>query len=121
MSVLKKTPLFSEYEKFGAKTNDFGGWDLPVQFSSIKHEHELTRTKATMFDVSHMGENVVKGPDSLTFLQRMVTSDVSKLKPNKAQYTFMCYEGRRIDDDIHISMLDDNHYLFVVHAANLVK
>ena len=121
MSVLKKTPLFSEYEKFGAKTIDFGGWDLPVQFSSIKHEHELTRTKATMFDVSHMGEIVVKGPDSLTFLQRMVTNDVSKLKPNKAQYTFMCYEDGGIVDDFLIYMLDDNHYLLVVNAANTEK
>src|SRR5690625_3324459 len=89
MSELNKTPLYPEYATFGAKTIDFGGWDLPVQFSSIKQEHELTRTKATLFDVSHMGEIVVKGPNSLEFLQKVATNDVSKLVPNKAQYTFM--------------------------------
>lgn len=70
MSELKRTPLYPEYEKHGAKTIDFGGWDLPVQFAGIKHEHEVTRTKAGLFDVSHMGEIIVKGPESLIFLQK---------------------------------------------------
>ena len=92
MSELKKTPLFADYAKLGARTIDFGGWDLPVQFSSIKHEHEVTRTKATAFDVSHMGQIVVRGNESESFLQKMVTNDVSKLKVGRVQYTFMCYE-----------------------------
>src|SRR5690625_755099 len=121
MSVLKKTPLFSEYEKFGAKTIDFGGWDLPVQFSSIKHEHEVTRTKAGMFDVSHMGEIFVKGPKSLDFLQKMVTNDVSKLSVNRAQYTFMCYENGGTVDDFLIYKLEEDNYLLVVNAANIDK
>src|SRR5690625_4275446 len=121
MSVLKKTPLFSEYEKHHAKTIDFGGWDLPVQFSSIKHEHELTRTKATLFDVSHMGEIIVKGKGSLPFLQRLVTNDVGNLIPNKAQYTFMCYENGGIVDDFLIYMMEENYYLLVVNAANTEK
>jgi len=118
MSYLKRTPLFPEYEKSGAKTIDFGGWDLPVQFSGIKHEHKTTRTKAGLFDVSHMGEIVVKGPQSLAFLQRVVTNDVAKLTPKRAQYTFMCYENGGTIDDFLIYMMDENHYLLVVNAAN---
>jgi len=121
VSQLKRTPLFSEYEKYGAKTIDFGGWDLPVQFSGIKHEHEVTRTKAGLFDVSHMGEIVVKGPKSLSFLQKMTTNDVSKLTLNRAQYTFMCNENGGVIDDFLIYMLDDNYYLLVVNAANTEK
>src|SRR4051794_1285562 len=98
MSELKQTPIFPEYEKYGAKTIDFGGWDLPVQFSSIKHEHEVTRTKAGLFDVSHMGEILVKGPKSLEYLQHMTTNDVAKLSPKRIQYTFMCYpDGGTVD------------------------
>lgn len=121
MSELKRTPIFSEYEKYGAKTIDFGGWDLPVQFSGIKHEHEVTRTKAGLFDVSHMGEIVVKGPKSLSFLQKMTTNDVSNLTPNRAQYTFMCNENGGVIDDFLIYMLEEQHYLLVVNAANTEK
>lgn len=121
MSELKRTPLYPEYEKHGAKTIDFGGWDLPVQFAGIKHEHEVTRTKAGLFDVSHMGEIIVKGPESLIFLQKMTTNDVSKLTPNKAHYTFMCYENGGVVDDFLIYMIEEDHYLLVVNAANTVK
>lgn len=70
MSELKRTPLFDTYKEYGAKTIDFGGWELPVQFSSIKEEHEAVRTKAGLFDVSHMGEIEVKGTGSLEYLQK---------------------------------------------------
>src|SRR5699024_6042632 len=119
---LKRTPLYPAYAAHGAKTIDFGGWDLPVQFSSgIIQEHQMTRTKATLFDVSHMGEIKVQGPDSLAFLQKMVTNDVSKLVPNKAQYTFMCEETGGTLDDFLIYMLAENEYLLVVNAANIEK
>lgn len=121
MSELKRTPIFPEYERLGAKTIDFGGWDLPVQFTSIKAEHEATRTQAGMFDVSHMGEITVKGPKSLEFLQKVVTNDVSKLTPNRAQYTLMCYEDGGSIDDFLIYMMDENDYLLVVNAANIEK
>ncbi|MEC5422270.1 glycine cleavage system aminomethyltransferase GcvT [Virgibacillus sp. C22-A2] len=121
MDELKRTSLFPEYEKYGAKTIDFGGWDLPVHFSSIKHEHVTTRTKAGLFDVSHMGEIVVKGPKSLDFLQKLVTNDVSKLTPNRAQYTIMCYENGGAVDDFLIYMMEENDYLLVVNAANTEK
>ncbi|MCP3025705.1 glycine cleavage system aminomethyltransferase GcvT [Halobacillus sp. A5] len=121
MADLKRTPLYSEYKKLGAKTIDFGGWDLPVQFSSIKEEHRATRQKAGLFDVSHMGEALVEGRDSLSFLQKMLTNDVSKLKPGKAQYTIMCYEDGGTVDDLIVYMLEENKYLLVINAANREK
>ncbi|MYL71898.1 glycine cleavage system aminomethyltransferase GcvT [Halobacillus litoralis] len=121
MADLKRTPLYSEYKKLGAKTIDFGGWDLPVQFSSIKEEHHATRTAAGLFDVSHMAEVMVEGPDSLSFLQKMLTNDVSKLEPGKAQYTIMCYEDGGTVDDLIVYHLDQDKYLLVVNAANRQK
>ncbi|WP_164218036.1 glycine cleavage system aminomethyltransferase GcvT [Virgibacillus sp. YIM 98842] len=121
MSDLKRTPIFPEYEKLGGKTIDFGGWELPVQFSGIKEEHHATRNQAGLFDVSHMGEITVKGPKSLEFLQKMVTQDVSKSTPNRAQYTFMCYENGGTVDDFLIYMMGENDYLLVVNAANTEK
>ncbi|MBA4535796.1 glycine cleavage system aminomethyltransferase GcvT [Bacillus aquiflavi] len=121
MSQLKRTPLFDAYKEYGAKTIDFGGWELPVQFSSIKEEHEAVRTKAGLFDVSHMGEIEVKGPDSLNFLQKMMTNDVSKINIGDAQYTAMCYDNGGTVDDLLIYKLADEHYLLVVNAANTEK
>ncbi len=121
LTELKRTPLFDEYQKHGAKTIDFGGWDLPVQFSSIKEEHEAVRTKAGLFDVSHMGEIDVKGKDSLAYLQKMMTNDVSQLKDGATQYTAMCYENGGTVDDLLIYKKTDEHYLLVVNASNTDK
>lgn len=121
MSTLKRTPLFEVYEKYGAKTIDFGGWELPVQFSSIKEEHEAVRTKAGLFDVSHMGEIEVNGKDSLDFLQKVMTNDISKLKDGGAQYTAMCYEDGGTVDDLLVYRKGENDYLLVVNAANIEK
>ncbi|MCM3704554.1 MULTISPECIES: glycine cleavage system aminomethyltransferase GcvT [Cytobacillus] len=121
MSQLKRTPLFEVYKDHGAKTIDFGGWDLPVQFSSIKEEHEAVRTKAGLFDVSHMGEIEVKGTDSLKYLQKMMTNDISKLKNSGAQYTAMCYENGGTVDDLLVYKIEDDHYLLVVNASNIEK
>ncbi|MHC0035939.1 glycine cleavage system aminomethyltransferase GcvT [Pseudoneobacillus sp. C159] len=121
MSELKRTPLFEIYKEYGAKTIDFGGWELPVQFSKIQDEHEAVRTKAGLFDVSHMGEFEVKGPDSLAFLQKMMTNDVSKVNNGGAIYTAMCYENGGTVDDLLIYKMEDNHYLLVVNASNIDK
>lgn len=121
MSQLKRTPLFEVYKDYGAKTIDFGGWDLPVQFSSIKEEHEAVRTKAGLFDVSHMGEIEVKGTDSLKYLQKMMTNDISKLNNSGAQYTAMCYENGGTVDDLLVYKIEDDHYLLVVNASNIEK
>ena len=116
-----KTPLFETYKSMGAKTIDFGGWALPVQFSSIKEEHEAVRTRAGLFDVSHMGEIDVKGEQALDYLQKMMTNDVSKLKVNEAQYTAMCYDDGGTVDDLLVYKYSEEHYLLVVNAANTVK
>ncbi|MFL0364185.1 glycine cleavage system aminomethyltransferase GcvT [Pseudobacillus sp. 179-B 2D1 NHS] len=121
MGELKRTPLFEWYKQSGAKTIDFGGWELPVQFSSIKEEHEAVRTKAGLFDVSHMGEVTVKGEGALAFLQKMMTNDLSKLQPNQAMYTIMCNEKGGAVDDLLVYMLAEENYLLVVNAANTDK
>ncbi|MEQ2526159.1 glycine cleavage system aminomethyltransferase GcvT [Bacillaceae bacterium CLA-AA-H227] len=121
MSQLKRTPLFDIYKNYGGKTIDFGGWDLPVQFSSIKEEHEAVRTKAGLFDVSHMGEIEVKGPNSLPYLQKMMTNDISKISTGGAQYTAMCYENGGTVEDLLVYKRADEDYLLVVNAANIEK
>jgi len=121
MSDLKRTPLYPEYDALGAKTVDFGGWDMPVQFSGIKQEHEATRTKAGLFDVSHMGEISVKGPKAEEYLQKVTTNDVSKLTANRAHYTFSCYENGGVVDDFLIYKIADEDFLLVVNAGNTDK
>ncbi|RNF41064.1 glycine cleavage system aminomethyltransferase GcvT [Planococcus salinus] len=121
MGELKRTPLFESYAKYGGKTIDFGGWQLPVQFSSIKQEHEAVRTRAGLFDVSHMGEISVTGTDSEAYLQQLVTNDVSKVKAGQAQYTAMCYEDGGTVDDLLVYKISDHHFLLVVNASNIDK
>ncbi|WP_062104698.1 glycine cleavage system aminomethyltransferase GcvT [Bacillus niameyensis] len=121
MTTLKRTPLDPLYEEMGAKTIDFGGWALPVQFSSIKDEHHAVRTKAGLFDVSHMGEVIVKGKDSLKFLQKMLTNDLAKLKAGEVLYTAMCYDDGGTVDDLLVYQLAEMEYLLVVNAANTEK
>ncbi|MGG3623899.1 glycine cleavage system aminomethyltransferase GcvT [Bacillus gobiensis] len=119
--MLKRTPLFDLYKDYGGKTIDFGGWELPVQFSSIKGEHEAVRSKAGLFDVSHMGEVEVRGEDSLEFLQRLLTNDVSLLKDGQALYSAMCYEDGGTVDDLLVYKRNENLYLVVINASNIEK
>ncbi|MFP7202410.1 glycine cleavage system aminomethyltransferase GcvT [Lysinibacillus halotolerans] len=118
---LKRTPLFHEYAKYGGKTIDFGGWELPVQFSSIKEEHDAVRNRAGLFDVSHMGEILVEGKDALKFLQNLLTNDISKIAIGGAQYNAMCYETGGVVDDLLVYRLEENRYLLCVNAANIEK
>lgn len=118
MGDLKRTPIYPVYD---AKTVDFGGWEMPVQFVGIKDEHHTTREKAGLFDVSHMGEVLVEGPDSEAYLQKMLTNDLSKVSVNQAQYTIMCYEDGGTVDDLIVYKLDEKKYLLVLNAANVEK
>lgn len=120
-TALKQTPLFEVYGKFGAKVIDFGGWALPVQFSSILEEHEVVRTKAGLFDVSHMGEVLVEGKDAESYINYLCTNDVTKLGINQAQYTAMCYPDGGTVDDLLVYKLDNEKYLLVINAANIEK
>jgi len=121
VSRLKQTPLYPLYERYGAKTIDFGGWELPVYFSGIQKEHEAVREKAGLFDVSHMGEVVVSGPDALRFLQYLTTNDVSRLRAGQAQYSLMCYPDGGVVDDLLVYRLADDRFMLVVNAANIDK
>jgi len=118
---LKRTPLFDEYAKFGGKTIDFGGWDLPVQFSSIKEEHDAVRDRAGLFDVSHMGEIFVEGKDALAYLQHLLTNEISNIAIGGAQYNAMCYETGGVVDDLLVYRLGEEKYLLCVNAANIEK
>ncbi len=119
---LLRTPLFSRYARYeGVRCIDFGGWELPVQFSGIQKEHEAVRECAGLFDVSHMGEFYVEGPEAGGFLQQLTTNDVSLLKPGKAQYTFLCYPDGGVVDDLLIYMLEQDRYMLVVNASNIDK
>jgi aminomethyltransferase len=122
VSQLKRTPLYPLYERYGAKTIDFGGWDLPVQFGDgIQKEHEAVRQRAGLFDVSHMGEVRVTGLDALNFLQNISTNDVSKLVNGQAQYSMMCYPDGGVVDDLLVYKFADRHYMLVINASNIDK
>jgi len=100
---------------------DFGGWEMPVQYAGIKREHKAVRSRAGVFDISHMGEFFVSGDGALELLQYVTVNDVAKLTPGKAQYTVMCYEDGGIVDDLIVYMLDEQLYMLVVNAANIEK
>lgn len=119
--VLKSTALHSIYAKYGGKVIDFGGWSLPVQFSGILDEHQAVRERAGLFDVSHMGEVEVKGPNSLNFIQKIITNDASKLVDGKAIYSPMCYHDGGTVDDLLVYRIYENNYILVINAANIDK
>jgi aminomethyltransferase len=121
MSGLKQTPLYPLYSKYGGKTIDFGGWDLPVQFTGIQNEHDAVRLRAGLFDVSHMGEFMVSGSGVSAFLQRLTTNDVTKLEINQAQYSLLCYPDGGVVDDLLVYKLGDERYMLVVNASNIDK
>lgn len=100
---------------------DFAGWDMPVQYRSILEEHKAVRQRAGLFDVSHMGEADVKGPDALKFLQHLVTNDCSKLFPGRILYTVMCYPHGGVVDDLLVYMRGPDDYFLCINAGNIAK
>lgn len=121
MAELKKTPLNQVHWDLGAKMVDFGGWDMPVQYSGIIEEHKAVRSKAGLFDVSHMGEIRIKGPDALKFVQKMVSSNASKLNIHQIQYAMLCLPSGGVVDDLLIYKDNEDDYLLVVNASNAEK
>lgn len=119
--MLKRTPLFELYAKYGGKTVDFGGWELPVQFSSILEEHHAVRNNAGLFDVSHMGEVLIKGPDAEKVIQYLCTNDSASMQKNQAIYTAMCYPSGGTVDDLLIYKIEEHEYLLVINASNIDK
>ena len=118
---LKKTPLNAIEHSLGGKMVDFGGWELPVQFSGILEEHEAVRTHAGVFDVSHMGELTVRGPQALELLQRNTCNDVAKLEDGRIHYNGLLYPTGSFVDDILIYRNTADDYFVVVNASNSDK
>ncbi|HCG75865.1 MULTISPECIES: glycine cleavage system aminomethyltransferase GcvT [Staphylococcus] len=118
---LKKTPLYQNYIDSGAKIVEFGGWAMPVQFSSIKEEHNAVRYEIGLFDVSHMGEIEISGNEAFQFVQYILSNDANNLTDNKAMYTALCNDEGGIIDDLVTYKLADDRFLLIVNAANTDK
>jgi aminomethyltransferase len=117
---MKRTPLYDTHVKLGARMVPFAGYEMPVQYEGPLEEHAAVRSAAGLFDIDHMGQVIVEGPDAFEFLQYMVTSDVGELAEWEAHYSLLCYADGGTVDDIFIYRLPE-HYFVVVNASNLAK
>jgi glycine cleavage system T protein (aminomethyltransferase) len=115
---LKKTPLNSRHHSFGAKMVPFSGWEMPLEYSSIADEHMAVRTRAGLFDVSHMGEIEIAGKDALAAVQRILSNDASRLQVGQVQYSLLLSPQGTIKDDVLLYRLAAAHFLLVVNAGN---
>ncbi len=118
---MKRTPLYENHKELGARMVEFGGWEMPVQYSGIKQEHLAVRQKAGLFDISHMGEIEIRGVRALEQLQRLTPNDVSRLQPGRSQYSALLTEQGTFVDDIMVYCLGPDHYLLCVNASNTEK
>jgi aminomethyltransferase len=117
---LERTPLYDEHKALGARLVDFAGYEMPVQYEGIKAEHEAVRNHAGLFDVSHMGEAVFRGPEAEAAVQRLVTRDVGRLDFGQAGYCAVCYEDGGTVDDVMVYRREDD-FLIVINASNREK
>ncbi len=117
----KKTPLYDVHLRSGARMTSFAGFVLPLQYTSILEEHLAVRTAAGMFDVSHMGQIRVSGPEAHTWLNRLLTNDLARLSPGRCQYTLMLNPQGGILDDMVVYCFASHRWLCVVNAANIEK
>ena len=117
--MLKRTPLFETHQKLAARLIDFGGWEMPVQYSSIVDEHNAVRNSAGIFDISHMGEIFVSGAGAVDFLNYALTNDVRKLSPGWGQYSLMCNSAGGVVDDLYVYCLGLGNYLLIVNASGI--
>ena len=115
---LRRTPLFETHRESDAKLVPFSGWEMPVEFDGIMEEHVAVRTHAGMFDVSHMGQIEVEGPEAGRFLQHLLTNDVAALQPGRGQYSLLLDEEGGILDDLILYQLGGDRFLAVTNAAN---
>jgi aminomethyltransferase len=116
---LKRTPLFAAHQRLGGKLIEFGGWEMPVQYSSIVDEHLAVRRAAGIFDISHMGEICVSGPSAAAFLNRTLTNDIRRLAVGQGQYTLMCNERGGVVDDLYAYRIGDEDFLLIVNASRI--
>jgi aminomethyltransferase len=119
---MKLTVFNQIHKELGAKMVEFAGFEMPIQYQKgIIEEHLAVRRRVGVFDVSHMGEFEISGPDALNFVQKVTTNDASKLFPGKVQYSAMCYHHGGIVDDLLVYRLEEDKFMFVVNAANIEK
>lgn len=118
---MKKTPLYEKHCELGGRIIDFGGWALPVQYTGIIEEHEQVRKAAGLFDVSHMGEIIVKGTDAESIIQKLVTNNIIGAKEYRIIYSPMCYPEGGVVDDLLIYKYSEQYYLLIVNASNTDK
>ncbi len=120
-SVPNRTALYDRHLALGGRMVDFGGWELPQQYRSIRDEHFAVRKVAGLFDISHMGRLYVEGTSAEAYLQGMLTNDLSKLKPGQAMYSLMCNDHGGVVDDLVVYRQSANNFVVVVNAANREK
>jgi aminomethyltransferase len=118
---LKKTALNAAHRRLGGKMVPFGGWDMPVQYAGTIEEHLAVRTAVGLFDVSHMGEVEVRGPQALQLVQHISSNDASKLKVGQAHYSGLLYPSGTFVDDLLVHKLSDEHFLLCINASNTEK
>ena len=119
---MKNTPFTGKHISLGAKMAEFAGYNMPISYTGINDEHAAVRNNAGVFDVSHMGEFILKGPNALDLIQRVTTNDASKLTAGKAQYSCLPNEAGGIVDDLLVYCLEENQsYMLVVNASNIEK
>ena len=117
--MLKRTPLFAIHQNLGARLVEFGGWEMPVQYTSIIDEHQTVRSAAGLFDISHMGEVLVAGAEAKNFLNRVLTNDVGKLVVGQGQYTQLCHEHGGVIDDLYAYRIEEQTYLLIINASRI--
>jgi len=117
----RKTPLYKTHLNLGARMVSFAGWMMPVQYQSIIKEHETVRSKAGVFDISHMGEFILEGKEVIEFLQYIMINDLNLLEPSKGQYSCMCYENGTVVDDLVYYEENPNRFRMIVNASNIEK
>jgi aminomethyltransferase len=116
---MKRTPLYAAHQRLGGKLIEFGGWEMPVQYTSITDEHLAVRKAAGMFDISHMGEVMISGPGAEAMLNQTLTNDLRKLAPGQGQYTLMCNERGGVIDDLYAYRLTTDEYLLIINASRI--
>jgi aminomethyltransferase len=120
-ATLRKTALNQVHRQMGAKMVDFGGWDMPVEYSGLIAEHMAVRTGVGVFDVSHMGDILIRGPQSLAAVQHISMNDASKLQVGQAHYSALLYPEGTFVDDVIVHKLGENDYLLVINAGTREK
>jgi aminomethyltransferase len=117
--MLKRTSLFAAHQQLGGKLIEFGGWKMPVQYTSITDEHLAVRNAAGIFDISHMGEVTISGTAAADFLNSVLTNDIRKLAPGDGQYTLLCNERGGVIDDLYACRLSGEVFLLIINASRI--